>query len=190
MGTYRFCLRGGGGACIATFACDLCLRPSLGFFLRVCLPNLPYPSLRPLPLFYPFPPDPTLLSPQPTLRCSALPHPILPSLTLPCSPLPYQASPCPLPIFPFPPLPCPSSLLRRFNKVWHNWLDGIHDWCISRQLWWGHQIPVWYAPGHAGYFVARCLPFCRVYTVYHLPCSVISFTDDTVYWLPVFYRVP
>ncbi|CAN0089102.1 unnamed protein product [Scytosiphon promiscuus] len=46
-------------------------------------------------------------------------------------------------------------LPERFNKVWHNWLDGIHDWCISRQLWWGHQIPVWYAPGHDGYFVAR-----------------------------------
>ncbi|CAM9542848.1 unnamed protein product [Pylaiella littoralis] len=47
-------------------------------------------------------------------------------------------------------------LPERFNKVWHNWLDGIHDWCVSRQLWWGHQIPVWYASGHDGYFVARC----------------------------------
>ncbi|CBJ31846.1 Valine--tRNA ligase [Ectocarpus siliculosus] len=46
-------------------------------------------------------------------------------------------------------------LPERFNKVWHNWLDGIHDWCVSRQLWWGHQIPVWYASGHDGYFVAR-----------------------------------
>ncbi|CAM9797772.1 unnamed protein product, partial [Sphacelaria rigidula] len=48
-----------------------------------------------------------------------------------------------------------SILPERFEKVWHNWLDGIHDWCISRQLWWGHQIPVWYAAGHDGYFVAR-----------------------------------
>ncbi|CAM9452509.1 unnamed protein product, partial [Discosporangium mesarthrocarpum] len=46
-------------------------------------------------------------------------------------------------------------LPERFEKVWNNWLDGIHDWCISRQLWWGHRIPVWYAPGYNGYFVAR-----------------------------------
>ncbi|CAM9653610.1 unnamed protein product [Chrysoparadoxa australica] len=46
-------------------------------------------------------------------------------------------------------------LPSRFNKIWHNWLSGIHDWCISRQLWWGHRIPVYYAAGHDGYFVAR-----------------------------------
>jgi len=33
---------------------------------------------------------------------------------------------------------------ERFNKVYMNWLENIHDWCISRQLWWGHRIPVWY----------------------------------------------
>lgn len=32
----------------------------------------------------------------------------------------------------------------RFNNTLLNWLDNIEDWCISRQLWWGHQIPVWY----------------------------------------------
>lgn len=32
----------------------------------------------------------------------------------------------------------------RFEKVWFNWLTGIHDWCISRQLWWGHRLPVYY----------------------------------------------
>ena len=33
---------------------------------------------------------------------------------------------------------------KRLEKVLNNWLEGVHDWCISRQLWWGHQIPVWY----------------------------------------------
>ncbi|MGB3714268.1 MAG: valine--tRNA ligase [Candidatus Promineifilaceae bacterium] len=32
----------------------------------------------------------------------------------------------------------------RFEKVWQNWLENIRPWCISRQLWWGHRIPVWY----------------------------------------------
>ncbi len=33
---------------------------------------------------------------------------------------------------------------ERFNKVYLDWMENIHDWCISRQLWWGHRIPVWY----------------------------------------------
>jgi valyl-tRNA synthetase len=31
-----------------------------------------------------------------------------------------------------------------FESVWFRWLDNIRDWCISRQLWWGHRIPAWY----------------------------------------------
>ena len=38
---------------------------------------------------------------------------------------------------------------ERFEKVYFNWLENIKDWCISRQLWWGHRIPVWYCvDGH------------------------------------------
>lgn len=32
----------------------------------------------------------------------------------------------------------------RFEKVYYNWIENLHDWCISRQIWYGHQIPVWY----------------------------------------------
>ena len=41
-------------------------------------------------------------------------------------------------------------LPERFVKVWEHWMTNIRDWNVSRQLWWGHQIPAWYCPdGHA-----------------------------------------
>ena len=33
---------------------------------------------------------------------------------------------------------------ERFDKIYYNWMENIKDWCISRQLWWGHRIPAWY----------------------------------------------
>jgi len=33
---------------------------------------------------------------------------------------------------------------NRFEKVYYNWIENLHDWCISRQIWYGHRIPVWY----------------------------------------------
>jgi valyl-tRNA synthetase len=44
---------------------------------------------------------------------------------------------------------------ERFTKVYYNWLENIEDWCISRQLWWGHRIPVWYCQGCGEVIVSR-----------------------------------
>ena len=41
-----------------------------------------------------------------------------------------------------------------WKKTWYNWLENIQPWCVSRQLWWGHQIPAWYGPDGA-VFVAE-----------------------------------
>ncbi|MDA0797483.1 MAG: valine--tRNA ligase, partial [Chloroflexi bacterium] len=38
---------------------------------------------------------------------------------------------------------------ERFENEYAHWMENIHDWCISRQLWWGHRIPVWYKKGAA-----------------------------------------
>jgi valyl-tRNA synthetase len=44
---------------------------------------------------------------------------------------------------------------ERFNKTYMDWLENIHDWCISRQLWWGHRIPVWYCDNCGEMTVSR-----------------------------------
>jgi len=47
---------------------------------------------------------------------------------------------------------------ERFTKIYLNWMENVRDWCISRQLWWGHQIPVWYC-GECGHMtVSRTDP--------------------------------
>jgi len=43
---------------------------------------------------------------------------------------------------------------EHFTRVYFNWLENIDDWCISRQLWWGHRIPIWYGP-EGSMFCAR-----------------------------------
>ncbi len=47
---------------------------------------------------------------------------------------------------------------EHFTKVYFNWLENIQDWCISRQLWWGHRIPVWYCADCGELTVSRTDP--------------------------------
>ena len=44
---------------------------------------------------------------------------------------------------------------ERFDKVYFNWMENIRDWCISRQLWWGHRIPAWYCADCGEVVVSR-----------------------------------
>lgn len=44
---------------------------------------------------------------------------------------------------------------ERFSKIYYHWMENIKDWCISRQLWWGHQIPAWYCQDCGETIVAR-----------------------------------
>lgn len=70
----------------------------------------------------------------------------------------------------------------RYEKVWYNWLENIHDWCVSRQLWWGHRIPVYYVnkPPDAGIAVAvvrraceyALIPRDSVYCIHHVYLTI------------------
>ena len=47
---------------------------------------------------------------------------------------------------------------ERFDKIYYNWMENIRDWCISRQLWWGHRIPAWYCDECGEITVSREAP--------------------------------
>lgn len=53
----------------------------------------------------------------------------------------------------------PEFVPQRWTKVYRDWLVSLKDWCISRQLWWGHQIPAWYAVSETGGEVTENTPF-------------------------------
>jgi valyl-tRNA synthetase len=54
-------------------------------------------------------------------------------------------------------------LPERFTRTYFDWMENIRDWCISRQLWWGHRIPVWYCQDCAGMTVSMDEPTACVH---------------------------
>ena len=65
---------------------------------------------------------------------------------------------------------------ERFDKVYLNWLENIRDWCISRQIWWGHRIPAYYCDECGEFVVAREVPeVCP-----HCGCKHFTQDEDTL----------
>ncbi|MCY0875068.1 MAG: valine--tRNA ligase [Firmicutes bacterium] len=64
----------------------------------------------------------------------------------------------------------------RFAKIYTHWLDHVHDWCISRQLWWGHRIPAWFCANCGEMTVARTDPTACA----HCGSEQISQEDDVL----------
>jgi valyl-tRNA synthetase len=61
----------------------------------------------------------------------------------------------------------------QYRKTYDEWMKNIHDWCISRQLWWGHRIPAWHCAACGGITVARDTPECCEH------CGSTGITQET-----------
>ena len=65
---------------------------------------------------------------------------------------------------------------ERFNKIYLHWLENIKDWCISRQIWWGHRIPAYYCDECGEFVVAKEMPEkCS-----HCGCTHFTQDEDTL----------
>ena len=65
---------------------------------------------------------------------------------------------------------------ERFNKIYLHWLENIRDWCISRQIWWGHRIPAYYCDECGEFVVAKEMPEkCE-----HCGCTHFTQDEDTL----------
>ena len=94
---------------------------------------------------------------------------------------------------------------ERFTKTYMNWMENVHDWCISRQLWWGHRIPAWYCDECGKITVSRTDPceceYCHSKNIHQeedvldtwfssalWPFSTMGWPDKTPeldYWYPI-----
>ena len=68
---------------------------------------------------------------------------------------------------------------RQYERTFYDWLEGIQPWCVSRQLWWGHQIPAWYGPD-GSVFVAESPESAAADAARHYGGSVPLTRDEDV----------
>ena len=68
---------------------------------------------------------------------------------------------------------------KNWENTFFNWMENIQPWCISRQLWWGHQIPVWYGPDNKS-FVALSLEDAQLMAIKHYEKEVELKQDEDV----------
>src|SRR5262249_52634308 len=66
---------------------------------------------------------------------------------------------------------------KKWTKIYFQWLENIEDWCISRQLWWGHRIPAWYDPDDNVYVGNN---ESEIRAKYNIPESTILRQDEDV----------
>ena len=68
---------------------------------------------------------------------------------------------------------------ENWEKTYFQWLENIEPWCVSRQLWWGHQIPAWYGPDQH-VFVAASETDAKAQALAHYGHDVVLLRDEDV----------